>query len=69
MARRLWTVSATAISVALASVPQAAADDWLTDDITGCEVWSAEPAAGEESVSWTGACAEGKASGEGVLVW
>lgn len=56
------------IMVAASAYP-AAADDWMTDRVTGCQVWSAEPLTGEEGVSWTGACTDGRASGQGVLVW
>lgn len=40
--------------------------NWLKDPITGCAVWT-EKAAGDEVVSWSGGCQEGKASGQGVL--
>ena len=41
---------------------------WLRDPISGCGVWNSE---NEEnvSISWSGGCQDGKASGSGVLVW
>lgn len=41
---------------------------WVKDPISGCEVWNSE---NEEnvSISWSGGCQDGKASGSGVLVW
>ena len=41
---------------------------WLKDPITGCGVWNSAPQ-GDETISWSGACQDGKASGYGVLVW
>ena len=41
---------------------------WLKDPITGCGVWNSEPK-GNETISWSGECQDGKASGYGVLVW
>ncbi len=46
------------------------ADTWLKDPITGCQVWSPESKPdSSELVSWSGDCQDGKASGQGVLVW
>lgn len=41
---------------------------WLKDPITGCAVWNSAPK-GNEVISWSGECQDGKASGYGVLVW
>ena len=42
---------------------------WLKDPITGCGIWNSEPR-GNEIISWSGTCKDdGKASGNGVLVW
>ena len=41
---------------------------WLKDPITGCGVWNSDPR-GNETISWSGECQDGKASGYGVLVW
>jgi hypothetical protein len=42
---------------------------WLKDPISGCAIWNSE-SKGNEAISWSGSCSEdGKASGNGVLVW
>lgn len=46
----------------------ARADHWVTDPITGCQVWSYGDPSDAEVATWSGACLEGKASGRGVLV-
>jgi hypothetical protein len=40
---------------------------WIKDPITGCQVMISK-AKGDETVSWSGDCQDGKASGNGVLV-
>jgi len=42
--------------------------NWLKDPITGCAVWT-EKTEGQEVISWSGGCRDGKASGRGVLSW
>jgi hypothetical protein len=46
----------------------AQAPGWVADPQTGCRVWAgrAGPGAG---VTWTGACADGYASGRGAVTW
>ena len=34
----------------------------------GCHIWNSEPAA-EKTVTWSGRCVDGKASGKGEIVW
>ncbi len=41
---------------------------WETDQNSGCKLWNPNPAPGE-SVSWSGACREGHADGNGVEQW
>ena len=43
-----------------------AAGDWIADKKTGCQVWNAHPAP-NESISYSGACVEGKSHGKGTL--
>lgn len=43
------------------------ADGWIEDQ-HGCKHWNAHPQPGE-SVSWSGACEDGFASGHGELQW
>jgi len=40
---------------------------WIKDPITGCQVMISK-SMGNETISWSGECQEGKASGYGVLV-
>ena len=44
-----------------------AADHWLATE-AGCKVWSDQPQAPGELLSWSGACEAGKLSGAGELV-
>ena len=56
-----------AISIAAGFGPTAAqAGQWLTDPASACAVWDPLPVP-DQSVSWTGECRDGKASGPGVL--
>ncbi len=41
---------------------------WLRDARSGCAVWDLDPEPGW-SVTWSGGCEDGKASGRGTLVW
>lgn len=50
------------------SVVPAEEGSWLKDPITGCRIWNSAPM-GNEMISWSGECQDGKASGYGVLVW
>lgn len=45
------------------------AGEWVADPISGCMLWSDEPTDGHDTVSWSGECQDGKASGYGVLSW
>ena len=54
--------------LALTSGP-AAAEAWLTDPITGCEIWTAGDSVAGEGASWSGACESSKASGRGTLIF
>ena len=54
---------ALALTALLSSLPAlAATGSWLKDPITGCAVWT-EKASGKETISWSGGCQDGKASG------
>ena len=39
-----------------------AKDIWVKDPINGCALWSDQPAAAGELVSWAGACKDGRFS-------
>lgn len=41
---------------------------WIADARTGCQIWNADPQP-DESITWSGACAEGRATGPGILQW
>ena len=44
------------------------ADSWLKDPITNCGVWGGD-LRGDNLISWSGDCRDGKANGSGVLTW
>ena len=46
----------------------ASAGDWTADPATGCTAWNPNPQPGE-TITWSGACVDGKASGEGTLTY
>lgn len=56
-------LAACAIALAL----PAYAGDWVTDK-SGCRVWDPNPQL-EESVTWSGSCANGRAEGQGIVRW
>ena len=57
-----------AASQAAAQTGTPAAPDWITTTNKPCKVWNPEPQA-DESVTWSGPCKDGFASGKGVLRW
>lgn len=65
--RARWSRRLAGCAILTAVSAVAAADSWIKDPITDCAVWSDKPA-GARVVSWSGACVDGKASGEGALV-
>ena len=46
----------------------ALAGDWIPDAKSGCRVWDPNPQL-EESVTWSGSCANGRAEGRGTAQW
>jgi hypothetical protein len=60
----LWVVSAAILGVAA----PAFAGAWVVDAKSGCQVWNPNPQL-EESVTWSGSCASGRAEGRGVAQW
>jgi|SRR5882724_6828472 len=42
--------------------------DWITTSNKPCKVWNPQPQA-NESVTWSGQCKDGFASGKGILFW
>jgi hypothetical protein len=42
--------------------------DWITTANQACKVWNPQPQP-DQSVTWSGACVDGFASGKGILRW
>jgi hypothetical protein len=60
-----------AAAMLLVSVPtfgQSLKPDWIADARTGCKVWDRDPHP-KESITWSGACRNGKVEGHGSLDW
>jgi MORN repeat len=55
-------------AVAVQDHAQAQAGGWITDTSAGCKVWNPHPQP-NESVHWSGACANGLAQGRGAAQW
>ena len=58
---------AVTLAVGMATVP-AYAGAWVMDAKSGCQVWDPSPQL-EETVNWSGSCAQGRAEGRGVVQW
>lgn len=68
-ARGIAATAATALAACLMSaVPLAHAGEWIADPKSGCRVWDPNPQL-EESVTWSGSCANGRAEGRGIVQW
>jgi len=70
---KLPSIIATAVillvtSQAIAQKDDAAHPDWITTSNKPCKVWNPEPQP-NESVTWSGPCKDGFASGRGILRW
>ena len=65
MNKLLCSVLFSALAVCSAA---AFAGDWTADPATGCTAWNPNPQPGE-TITWSGACVDGKASGEGTLAF
>ena len=66
--KRSIGVSATGSLLSLCMVGSGYAGNWLGDPVSDCKVWSETKTENEISLTWSGACHDGKATGEGVLV-
>jgi hypothetical protein len=53
---------------ALAQADDSAAPGWITATNQKCKIWNPEPQP-NESVTWSGPCKGGLASGKGILHW
>ncbi len=66
-----FVVLLVAVVAAQVDVPvqaQTQAGDWITDTKVGCRVWNPHPQP-DESIHWSGACANGLAQGRGAAQW
>jgi hypothetical protein len=61
------TVTLALVWAAAVVVP-AQAGDWTTDLSFGCRLWNPHPQ-GNETIRWTGSCANGFAQGHGAAQW
>ncbi len=43
--------------------------DWIIAENQPCQLWDSSGVTGDEVVTWSGACVNGKASGQGRAVW
>jgi hypothetical protein len=68
MIKRYILMVAIIIGLSFSFIDNGFADIWLKDPTTGCQVWSWDDGTANESVSWSGSCADGKAIGTGTLV-
>ena len=64
---RSITVMALLIGTVTTATP-AHAGAWVVDSKSGCQIWNPNPQL-DESVSWSGSCANGHAEGRGVAQW
>ena len=61
-------VSFLVSAAAMAETSDRPSPDWITTTNQPCKVWNPEPQA-DESVTWSGGCKDGLASGKGILRW
>jgi hypothetical protein len=59
---------AGAVAVQVRDRAQAQAGGWIADTSAGCKIWNPHPQP-NESVHWSGACADGFAYGRGAAQW
>jgi hypothetical protein len=60
--------AALTLLLAVAVGPPAQAGGWIADAGAGCQVWNPHPQP-NETIRWTGACANGFAQGRGAAQW
>jgi hypothetical protein len=61
-------LAAVLLAAAVTTAPVAAyAGEWVADTL-GCQIWNPNPQL-EESVTWSGSCANGRAQGPGIVQW
>lgn len=62
------TIAAIFAATHAAAQPQKPKPDWITTTNQPCKVWNPEPQP-NESVTWSGDCKDGFATGTGALRW
>jgi len=67
--RNLRTMLFTVFLFLIFTSSPSIAEEWLKDSITGCDIWGEKVDPKIEIASWSGSCVDGKAAGNGVLVW
>jgi hypothetical protein len=66
---RIAAIKCTVTLVLLSAVSGPVhAGAWISDSSVGCQVWNPHPQL-DETVQWTGACANGFAQGRGAAQW
>lgn len=66
---RIAAIGRVILLVLAASIPAAAhAGAWIADTSVGCQVWNPHPQP-DETIRWSGACANGFAQGHGAAQW
>lgn len=55
------------LAAVMAAAPSALAGEWVADK-SGCQVWDPNPQL-DETVTWSGACVNGRADGPGTVAW
>ena len=68
--RRMIAVAAVLFLAthAMAQTDNSARPDWITATNQPCKIWNPNPQP-NESVTWSGECKDGYASGQGLLRW
>ncbi|HEX5280458.1 MAG TPA: hypothetical protein VFW28_10280 [Micropepsaceae bacterium] len=61
-------IAAMLVTSQALSQPQKAKPDWIVTTNQPCKVWNPEPQP-NESVTWSGECKDGFATGKGILRW
>lgn len=66
--RAVIAIAALMVASQAAAQPQKPKPDWITTTNQPCKVWNPEPQP-DESVTWSGDCKDGFATGKGILRW
>ena len=65
--RALCGITPMALLIVVMAAP-AHAGTWVVDTKSGCQIWNPNPQL-DESVSWSGSCANDRAEGRGIAQW